>query len=250
LIKYFQRFRDFLFYKLLVTIVGDSSESEKKKVMQSITIVERYFKARYLFFKWRHSLSLVNKAVLALGIACLTGLVAQIRIFLPWTPVPITGQTFAVLLAGVLLGRGWGGISQAMYVVMGVAGIPWFANFSRGYSVLFGPTGGYLIGFILAALFIGYFTDKYIRARSFLPMFGLMLFANFVLIHGPGLLQLELWFYITKTTKLTLCKLLKIGTLPFIVGDIIKITVAAALAKAITPKESYNGEVDVHKLKK
>jgi len=212
--------------------------------------MERYFRARYLFFKWRYSLSLVNKTALALGMAFLTGLVAQIRIFLPWTPVPITGQTFAVLLAGVLLGKRWGGVSQAIYVVMGAAGIPWFANFSRGFGVLFGPTGGYLIGFILAALFIGHFTDKYIRARGFLSMFGLMLFANFVLIHGLGLLQLELWFYITKATKLTLCKLLKIGTLPFIVGDIIKITLAAALAKAITPKESYNGEVDVHKLKK
>ena len=217
---------------------------------QSITIVERYFRARYLFFKWRHSLSLVNKAVLALGMACLTGLVAQIKIFLPWTPVPITGQTFAVLLAGILLGRGWGGVSQAIYVVMGVAGIPWFANFSRGYSVLFGPTGGYLIGFILAALFIGHFTDRYIRARGFLPMFGLMLFANFVLIHGAGLLQLELWFYITRATRLTFWKLLEMGSIPFIIGDIVKIIAASALAKAITPKESYNGEVDVYRVKK
>ncbi len=216
--------------------------------MQNITIVEKYFRARYLFFKWRHSLAFVNKTALALGMACLTGLLAQIKIFLPWTPVPITTQTLAVLLAGVLLGRRWGGISQAIYVVMGVAGIPWFANFSGGYSVLFGPTGGYLIGFILAALFIGYFTDKYIRARDFLPMFGLMVFANFVLIHGVGLLQLGLWFYITKATGLTLWKLLEMGTIPFIVGDIIKIVVASALAKAIIPKESYNGEVDAHRV--
>lgn len=218
--------------------------------MQNITIVEKYIRARYLFFKWRHSLALVNKTALALGMACLTGLVAQIKISLPWTPVPITGQTFAVLLAGVLLGRGWGGISQAIYVVMGVIGIPWFANFSGGYSVLFGPTGGYLIGFILAALFIGHFTDKYIRARDFLPMFGLMLFANFVLIHGLGLLQLGLWFYIAKGTGLTLWKLLWMGTIPFIVGDIIKIVAAAALAKAITLKKSYNGEVDAQRAKK
>ena len=218
--------------------------------MQNITIVEKYIKARYLFFKWRHSLALVNKTALALGMACLTGLTSQIKISLPWTPVPITGQTFAVLLAGVLLGRWWGGISQAIYVVMGVIGIPWFANFSGGYSVLFGPTGGYLIGFILAALFIGHFTDKYIRARDFLPMFGLMLFANFVLIHGLGLLQLGLWFYIAKGTELTLWRLLWMGTIPFIVGDIIKIVAVAALARAITPKEPYNGEVDVQRAKK
>ena len=218
--------------------------------MQNITIVEKYIRARYLFFKWRHSSALVNKTALALGMACLTGLVAQIKISLPWTPVPITGQTFAVLLAGVLLGRWWGGISQAIYIVMGVIGIPWFANFSGGYSVLFGPTGGYLIGFILSALLIGHFTDKYVRTRNFLPMFGLMLFANFILIHGVGLLQLGLWFYIAKGTGLTLWRLLWMGTIPFIVGDIIKIVGAAALAKAITPKESYNGEVDAHRVKK
>jgi len=87
--------------------------------------------------------------------ACVTGLLAQIKISLPWTPVPITGQTFAVLLTGVLLGRWWGGISQVIYVVMGVVGIPWFAGLSGGYSALIGPSGGYIIGFILAALFLG-----------------------------------------------------------------------------------------------
>lgn len=218
--------------------------------MQNIAIVENYFRARYLFFKWRYSLALVNKMALALGMACVTGLVAQIKISLPWTPVPITGQTFGVLLAGVLLGRWWGGISQAIYVVMGMAGIPWFAGLKGGSGVLIGPDGGYIIGFILATLFLGYFTDKYIRARSFLSMFGLMLFANFVLIHLPGLLQLGLWFYIVPGTGFTLWKLLWMGTIPFVIGDITKIVAAAAVAQAITPKEAYNGEVDVDRAKR
>ena len=75
-------------------------------------------------------------------------------------------------------------------------------------------------------------------------MFVLMLFANFVLIHVPGLLQLGIWFHITKGNGLTLWKLLWMGTIPFVIGDITKIVVAAALASTITPKEAYNSEVD------
>ncbi|MDD8020133.1 MAG: biotin transporter BioY [Acidobacteriota bacterium] len=212
--------------------------------MQEIIAIDKLHRARYLFFRWRHGLALVNKIALAVGMACLTGLVAQLKISLPWTPVPISGQTLAVLLAGVLLGRWWGGISQVIYVIIGVAGLPWLAGFSGGVGALLGPTGGYLIGFILAALFLGHFTDKYIRARNFLPMLGLMLFADFILIHIPGLLQLGLWSYLAKGTGLTLRNLLWMGTVPFIIGDLFKIITAAALAGAITPREAYNGEVD------
>ncbi len=218
--------------------------------MQEIAIVDGFLKARYILFKWRYSLALVNKLILALGMACVTGLSAQIKISLPWTPVPITGQTFAALLAGVLLGKWWGGMSQGIYVVLGVVGVPWFAGWSGGYGALIGPSGGYIIGFILAALFLGHFADKYIRARSFLHMFALMLFANFVLIHVPGLIQLGLWFYIAKGAGLTLWNLLCMGTIPFVIGDITKIVAAAMLAKAITPKEAYDGEVDAARAKK
>ena len=117
-------------------------------------------KTRYNIFAWRYSLSIPVKLVMALAMAGLTGLLAQVRIFVEWSPVPITGQTLAVLLAGVLLGRRWGGASMAIYAVLGAAGIPWFNGWTRGL----GATGGYLIGFILAALFIGYVTDKYIKS--------------------------------------------------------------------------------------
>ncbi len=82
-------------------------------------IVATLNRAKYDAFKWRYELSLPWKLVLALGMAVLTGLLAQVRIPLPWSPVPITGQTFAVLLAGVLLGRWWGGISLALYAGLG-----------------------------------------------------------------------------------------------------------------------------------
>ena len=218
--------------------------------MQKMTLSFNYFKTRYLFFKWRYSLTFVNKLTMAFGMACITGILAQIRVYLPWTPVPITGQTFAVLIAGIILGRWWGGISQALYLTLGVIGIPWFAGLKGGYSVLIGPTGGYLVGFILAAFFIGYFTDRYIRSRGFFSMLCLMLFANFILIYGLGLLNLGIWLYLIKGSRTTLWELLVIGVIPFIIGDVTKIVSAAALAKVITPKESYNGEMDIEKAKK
>ncbi len=206
--------------------------------------IDNYFKNRYLLFKWRSNTSLANKAVLAFMVACFTGIMAQIIIPLPWTPVPITGQTLAVLMAGVLLGRYWGGISQLIYVVVGLLGIPWFTGMHGGYTALIGVTGGYLMGFILAALFLGFFVDKYIQARKFFPMLGLMLFANFILIYVPGLIGLGIW--IQKTTGSTpgIWNLLLLGFIPFIIGDLFKIAGAAALTKGITPKEAYNGEAD------
>ncbi|MDI6881900.1 MAG: biotin transporter BioY [Methanothermobacter sp.] len=206
--------------------------------------LESYYRKRYMLFKWRSSQSFVNKSIMAFFMACLTGLMAQIVIPLPWTPVPVTAQTFAVLISGVLLGRYWGGLSQLIYVILGVAGIPWFAGMEGGYTVILGATGGYLVGFIIAALFLGHFVDKYVRSRNFMPMFGLMLFANFILIYVPGLLALSFWVYMTKGYTPSLWDLLVMGLLPFIIGDIIKITGASALTKAITPKEAYGEEVD------
>ena len=207
----------------------------------------RWQKARYSAYRWRYELSMTKKIALALGMACVIGLAAQARIPLAWTPVPITGQTFAVLLAGVLLGRWWGGISLAMYAGLGAAGLPWFNGLTGGAGILVGPTGGYIVGFILAALFLGHFTDKYIRSRSFFSMLGLMLFANFVLIYIPGLLQLSLWLGLVKGEAIGFSQVLGLGLLPFIAGDMVKIVAAAAIARGITPKRAYNKEVDKDK---
>ncbi|MFH1238481.1 MAG: biotin transporter BioY [bacterium] len=215
--------------------------------MQSIALVDKYVRARYLFFKWRYSVSLVNKFLLALGMAGVTGLLAQVKVALPWTPVPITGQTFAALMAGVLLGRYLGGISQVIYLVAGIVGVPWFAGWSGGISALLAPSGGYIIGFVLAALFIGHFIDKYIGARKFRSLFGLMLVANFGLIYIPGLLYLGVWFYLVKGAFPSLWNLLLMGAIPFIMGDLLKIVAAATLAQTITPKQAYNGEADKFK---
>ncbi len=209
-----------------------------------MAIAARIDQVKYNAFRWRYELSIPKKVALATGMAVLTGLLAQARFPLPWSPVPITGQTFAVLLAGVALGRWWGGISLAIYAALGVAGVPWFTGWSGGLGHLAGPTGGYIIGFILAALFLGYFTDRYIRSRSFLSMLGLMLFANFILIYVPGLLQLGLWLNLVKGTPVTITSLLTMGAIPFIAGDLTKAILAASIARGITTKLAYNGEVD------
>jgi len=207
-------------------------------------IATRINRTKYDAFRWRYELSVPKKLALALGMATLTGLLAQVRFYLPWSPVPISGQTFAVLLAGMLLGRWWGGTSLAIYAGLGAAGVPWFSGWNSGIGYLAGPTGGYIIGFIFAALFLGYFTDKYIRSRSFLSMLVLMLFANFILIYVPGLLQLGLWLNLVKGEPATFTALLGMGAFPFIAGDITKAVMAAAIARGVTPKQAYNGEVD------
>lgn len=205
--------------------------------MEIVTAINR---AKYDIFRWRYELSIPWKLVLALGVAGLTGLLAQVRLPLPWSPVPITGQTLAVLLAGVLLGRWWGGISMAIYVGLGAIGLSWFSGWSSGL----GATGGYIIGFILAALFLGYFTDRYIRSRSFFSMLGLMLLANFALIYIPGLIWLGLWLNVVSGASVNFIILLGMGAIPFIAGDITKAVLAAAVARGVTPKSAYNGEID------
>ena len=214
--------------------------------MHDIPVADKLISFRCSFFNWSRALPLLHKLLLSLGMAAVTGAAAQIRIQLPFTPVPVTGQTFGVLLAGVILGKRGGGISQLMYVSIGAAGVPWFAGLSGGPAALAGPSGGYMIGFIPAAFFLGHFTDRHARAGNFLPMLGLMLLANFVLIHVPGLLQLGLWLSFTGGGFPSPGPLLLMGTAPFVAGDTIKIIAAALAAGAITPREARGGEIDAH----
>ncbi|MFC2071110.1 biotin transporter BioY [Chloroflexota bacterium] len=208
--------------------------------MVNLEIAARINEVKYDVFRWRYELTISKKVALAVGMAALTGILAQVKIINPLMPeIPITGQTFAVLLAGVLMGKRWGGVSMAIFAGLGFMGVPWFSGWASG----FGTTGGYIIGFILAALFLGHFTDKYIRSRSFISMLGLMLFANFILIWVPGLLWLGLWRTIVAGTPVALISLF-VGSIPFIPGDIIKAVAAAAIARGVTPKSAYNGEVD------
>ena len=202
--------------------------------------IDNYFEKRYTLFKWRSETSNANKLVMAFFMACLTGLMAQVVIPLPWTPVPVTAQTFAVLFAGIVLGRYWGGLSMLIYIVIGLIGVPWFAGMTSGIGILFGASGGFLIGFVLAALVVGNLSDRYVRVRNFMPMLTLLVFANFILIYVPGVLGLAAFMYVANGTVPGIWTLLAMGVLPFVIGDLIKIGGAAALAKAVTPKDSFN----------
>jgi len=196
-----------------------------------------YESAKYNFFKWRFESSFLNKFALALGFACLTGLLAQVRFYLPYTPVPVTGQVFAVLLCGVILGKWYGGLSQGLYAGIGAAGLPWFNGMKGGMDVLSGVTGGYIVGFIAAALVIGWFTDRYVRSRSFIGLFSIMLL-GIALIYLFGVMQLSLVLGVNAQ------RAIELGALPFIGVDVYKALIAAAIAAAVTPRTAYGNEID------
>ncbi|MDD5616530.1 MAG: biotin transporter BioY [Candidatus Methanoperedens sp.] len=200
-------------------------------------IIIRYESAKYNFFKWRFESSFLNKFSLAIGFACLTGLLAQFRFYLPYTPVPVTGQVFAVLLSGVILGKWYGGVSQGLYAGIGAAGVPWFNGLKGGMDVLSGVTGGYIVGFIAAALVIGWFTDRYVRSRSFTSLFSIMLL-GIVLIYLFGVVQLSLVLGVNAQ------RAIELGALPFIGVDVYKALIAAAIAAAVTPRTAYGNEID------
>lgn len=200
-------------------------------------IIGKFESVKYNFFKWRFESTFANKVVLAFGFACLTGLLAQIRFYLPYTPVPVTAQVFAVLLSGVILGKWYGGLSQGLYAGIGAAGFPWFNGLKGGMDVLSGVTGGYIIGFIAAALVIGWLTDRYVRCRSFIGLFSIMLL-GIALIYLFGVVQLSLILGVNAQ------RAIELGALPFIGVDVYKALIAAAIAAAVTPRTAYGNETD------
>ncbi len=199
--------------------------------------INKYRHARHSFFQWQNELEFSRRVILAIGFACLTGLLAQIRFFLPNNPIPFTGQVFGVLLAGVILGSRFGTLSQGMYVGFGAAGMPWFSGMTGGFSYLAGYTGGFLIGFIVAAWLIGLATERYVKARSFPALLGLMSL-------GIGVIYLfgATWFGLV--SGFDLGTVIAFAVAPFIVVDIIKAAAAAAIGVSITTKKGYGKELD------
>ena len=206
--------------------------------MLAVSVLDRYLIARYSFFKLRYNLTIAGKFGMALAMACFTGFLGLIRIPLPFTPVPITGQVLGVLLSGVICGGVFGSISQIIYVGLGIAGLPWFAGgMAYSWTTSIPPTSGYLIGFIIAPLVIGRYTDKYVGARSFLSQAGLMTIGvGTIYLFGAVVLSLVIGSGFRET-------LLK-GVAPFILVDLVKAAIGAGISFSILPKASYNGEVD------
>ncbi|MBN1794540.1 MAG: biotin transporter BioY [Candidatus Omnitrophica bacterium] len=113
------------------------------------------------------SLDCFYKFLLSISFAVLTGMCAQIRLQLPFTPVPVTAQTVAVLLSGIVLGPFFGALSQVMYLMWGVVGMPWFSGMLGGYLTVLQPTFGYILGFIPGAFLAGVIARQPAVVRSF-----------------------------------------------------------------------------------
>lgn len=156
---------------------------------------------------------------LIVGGSLLIALCAQVKIWLWFSPVPITGQTFAVLMIGALLGARRGSLCVLAYLVEGAAGLPVFAGVGRaGLAVLLGPTGGYLVGFVAAAYITGLLAERGWDRRVGTTILAIAL--GNAAIYVFGLLWLCCLMNINKT-------ILTVGLYPFIVGDSLKIALAA-----------------------
>lgn len=162
---------------------------------------------------------ILRNVLLVLGGTVFLAVMAQILI--PLKYVPITLGSFAVTLMALLYGRKLGTATILSYVIAGTAGLPVFANFKAG--VLFSPSGGYVIGYVVAAIFLGYLADKGIT-KSYAKTIFALLIAN-VIIYTLGVLQLSLFV----TGK----NVFEIGVYPFLIGDTIKMMAVASLVPTL-----------------
>ena len=159
-------------------------------------------------------------ALVAAG-AGLVALAAQVRFNLPFTPVPITGQTFAVLLVGAALGTIRGFASLALYLVAGIVGAPVFTGGESGWDWMSGATGGYLVGFLVAATLTGWLAERR-WDRRFSSAIAALLTGN-VVIFAFGLV------WLSRVAGTGLERTLELGLYPFVVGDLLKLYLAGAL---------------------
>ncbi|GAA4617649.1 biotin transporter BioY [Actinoallomurus liliacearum] len=161
---------------------------------------------------------LVRDVALVVGAAVFVGLAAQVSVPIPGTPVPVTGQTFAVLLSGAALGFRRGALSMALYALAGMVGVPWFADGASGWRM---ASFGYVLGFVLAGAVVGALAARG-GDRSPLRTVGTMAL-GLAVIYAVGVPWLMAW------THSDLGQALSMGVRPFLVGDAIKIALAAGL---------------------
>lgn len=156
---------------------------------------------------------------LVLGASLVVGLSSQAEVHLPGNPVPITGQTLSVLLAGALLGPRRASLALLAYLAQGAAGLPVFAGGAGGAAHLLGPTGGYLVGFVPAAALVGWLAERSWDRTPWLTA-AAMILGNLV-IYALGVTRLAAFVGSDQAVPL--------GVLPFIPGDLIKVALAAGL---------------------
>ena len=165
--------------------------------------------------------SLARDAALVIGAAAFVGVSAQLAVPLPGTPVPVTGQTFAVLLSGAALGFGRAGLAMLVYLLAGMAGVPWFTDGGSGTTA---PTLGYVIGFVIAAAAVGALAGRggdRTPARTIATML-----AGTAIMYATGVP------YLMASLNIGLGRALDLGVVPFLAGDALKVLLAAGLLPA------------------
>lgn len=161
----------------------------------------------------------------------LLAVLARFSIPLPFTPVPLTGQFFGVLLAGVILGSRLGVLAIITYILLGAAGAPVFSNGMGGLQILLGPSGGYLFGFIPGIFLLGKVAGS-VREPGYLRLWAGMA-GCLAFTYAMGVLQLGL------VMKLSLPQALTAGILPFIPLDLLKIQLVAPLARKLKRLDTF-----------
>lgn len=165
------------------------------------------------------SRSLTTDILLIGAGAALTGVLAQVTI--PLYPVPITGQTLAVILVGSTLGALRGALSMVLYLALGTIGLPWFSDASSGWGVVAGPTGGYIVGFIAAAALTGWLAQRTWDRR---------VLGAFVSMSAGTLVTFAVGLpWLAASLGLTLEQTLEAGLYPFLIGGVIKALLAAGI---------------------
>lgn len=168
-----------------------------------------------------------GQLVLASGFALLTMLGTLVQI--PLYPVPITLQVLFVLLSGLVLGSRLGALSQLEYLAIGLAGAPVFAGGKSGLAALFGPTGGYLLGFVLAAYVAGLVAER--TARPGRARFFVAGLAGVAAVYLSGMVWLATWLSLGRGTSWLgeIASAWQVGVLPFIALDLVKAMIASAV---------------------
>jgi biotin transport system substrate-specific component len=177
------------------------------------------------------------RVIVVLAASWLIAVSAQISFRLPFSPVPVSGQTLAVLLTGLFLGRKFGVLAVGAYLFQGAIGLPFFAGGTSGAAVLLGPTGGYLFGFLAAAYTVGMLAELH-HMRSPYRAAALLLLGNLI-IYAFGLVWLARF--------VGEAQVLSMGLIPFLVGDLVKIILGVGIASggsAVSDLIKMNRDLD------
>jgi len=164
----------------------------------------------------------VRDILLVVGAAAFVGLLAQVTVPVPGSPVPISGQTFGALLAGAALGWQRSVAAMVLYLLLGGLGMPWFSDGQSGWSL---PTLGYIVGFVFAAGLVGWMAGNGADRRPLTTVLAMVIGSLVIYLFGiPWLME---------STGMNLSTALDLGFTPYLVGDLVKIVLAAALLPAV-----------------